>query len=430
MKPRRVLILAHPFPPAGGGGVQRTTKLVKYLPRFGWTPTVLTTQADLYPRMFGVRDDTLLAEVPGDVRIVRVPSPELFPDPPNMSRVMRWLIRPERARLWNTPALPAALALHLASPFDVIYATGGPYSTFLLARTIARLTRRPYVADMRDAWLQWPKRKKGRWLSEARLARLERRMLLDAARVVFVTQPMEDVYLEAYPALRGRSQVIINGFDHDDFKERPRLGPRPGPKDPVEFLHAGTFNENITPDVILEAFRIARARDDAFRQRARFVFAGRLGATDAQRAHFLRLVEERGLGDGVQALGYIDHPRVLELQRTADALVLLTSGVPDAQHGKTAEYLAAGRPILALVASGTPADRMIAFAPRVERAKPDDPAGAADAFLALFRGADTARAPEILPPPRPELLQFSRLAATEQMAAVFSAVSSNARRGG
>ena len=39
---KNVLMIAYSFPPAGGPGVQRTSKFVKYLRNYGWEPVVLT----------------------------------------------------------------------------------------------------------------------------------------------------------------------------------------------------------------------------------------------------------------------------------------------------------------------------------------------------------------------------------------------------
>ncbi len=57
---RRVLVVAYVFPPAGGAGVQRVTKFVKYLPEFGWDCSVLTVANPSVP----VFDETLAKEIP------------------------------------------------------------------------------------------------------------------------------------------------------------------------------------------------------------------------------------------------------------------------------------------------------------------------------------------------------------------------------
>ncbi|HFE52934.1 MAG TPA: glycosyl transferase family 1, partial [Bacteroidetes bacterium] len=46
---KKVLFVAYYFPPAGGSGVQRVLKFVRYLPEFGWQPVVLTARNADYP---------------------------------------------------------------------------------------------------------------------------------------------------------------------------------------------------------------------------------------------------------------------------------------------------------------------------------------------------------------------------------------------
>ena len=41
---KKVLIIAYWFPPLIDSGIQRTVKMVKYLPSFGWNPVVLTAK--------------------------------------------------------------------------------------------------------------------------------------------------------------------------------------------------------------------------------------------------------------------------------------------------------------------------------------------------------------------------------------------------
>ena len=63
----RALFVAFYFPPAGGGGVQRTLKFCKYLPEFGIEVHVLTPDD---PKWFA-RDDRLLTQVPDDTVVHR-----------------------------------------------------------------------------------------------------------------------------------------------------------------------------------------------------------------------------------------------------------------------------------------------------------------------------------------------------------------------
>ena len=56
---KKVLILSYYFPPLGMGGTQRAAKFAKYLPEFGWEPTVVTT----LPIAYWAEDTSLLAEL-------------------------------------------------------------------------------------------------------------------------------------------------------------------------------------------------------------------------------------------------------------------------------------------------------------------------------------------------------------------------------
>src|SRR5262245_23349003 len=67
---RRVLVVTYTFPPVGGAGVQRVTKLVKYLGRHGWQPTVLTVANPSVP----LYDRSLDQDVPPETEICRARS--------------------------------------------------------------------------------------------------------------------------------------------------------------------------------------------------------------------------------------------------------------------------------------------------------------------------------------------------------------------
>ncbi len=64
---KRVLLISYAFPPVGGAGVQRMLKFTKYLPDYGWLPTVLTVANPSVP----VTDPRMLDEVPKNVEVVR-----------------------------------------------------------------------------------------------------------------------------------------------------------------------------------------------------------------------------------------------------------------------------------------------------------------------------------------------------------------------
>jgi hypothetical protein len=62
---KRVLLVTYVFPPAGGAGVQRITKFVKYLPQLDWSPSVLAPSNPSIP----VFDQSLVSDVPADTLV-------------------------------------------------------------------------------------------------------------------------------------------------------------------------------------------------------------------------------------------------------------------------------------------------------------------------------------------------------------------------
>src|SRR4029079_17624394 len=74
------------------------------------------------------------------------------------------------------------------------------------------------------------------------------------------------------------------------------------------------------------------------------VLAGRLSPADEA------AIASRDLGDGVRRVGLLPRAESLALQRAAAALVLVTSPNPSEATGKLFEYLASGRPIVAIAA--------------------------------------------------------------------------------
>ena len=64
---KKVLIITYYWPPAGGPGVQRWLKFVKYLPDFGIQPVVYIPENPTYP----IIDEALVKEVSGTAIILK-----------------------------------------------------------------------------------------------------------------------------------------------------------------------------------------------------------------------------------------------------------------------------------------------------------------------------------------------------------------------
>ena len=65
----KVLIITYYWPPAGGPGVQRWLKFVKYLRDYGIEPVVYVPENPHYPLL----DESLSVEIPRNLEIIRKP---------------------------------------------------------------------------------------------------------------------------------------------------------------------------------------------------------------------------------------------------------------------------------------------------------------------------------------------------------------------
>jgi glycosyltransferase involved in cell wall biosynthesis len=421
-------MICHPFPPTGGAGVQRSTKFVKYLPSYGWRPTVLTVRDGVYAQ----RDESLLRDVPPNARIVRTATLEPAEAalstlrsaetraPGLKQRLVRTVydaaIAPDKQLLWLPDAFAAGLRAAAVARPEVIYATGNPYASFLLARLLATALGLPYVLDFRDAWtLNWYSWRYRSGLGPVRRWRAllertqERWALAGAAAAIFMSQQVLDDHARAYPRLAGRFHRISNGFDPDDF-----AGVAPRRLDGFTFIYTGKFAEYRRPDAFLRGLALAGQRDAQFKEAARAVFVG-----DWAPEH-QRVADEAGVGGAVVALGYQPHKEAVALMKGASALALISGGDRTEQPGKVFEYLAADRPIVALIPpDGASGDAIRASVGGGYFADPADPASIGAALLRVWGDRDRTGSGD---PAARE--QFDRRVLTGKLAALLDAVAS------
>ena len=357
---KRVLFIAYYFPPLGLGGVQRATKFVKYLPKYGWDPRVLTVK----PVSYFAEDSTLLEEFDTSVivrtesfdplrirerwRLNRTLNPlkvvkSLPQDRQRMVRtILNYLFFPDSKIPWVPDAVKTGARLIHREGMDLIFSTSPPQSGHLVGYALYRRTGLPWIMDYRDdptgrddLTLPTPFHRKGiRWLT--------RKMIGSAKHVITVSRPIAST-IERMTQRKDLS-VIPNGFDTADFHADIRF---PGKR--FTLTYCGTMNTRIRPDPLFKAVRILLRRDPALRSRILLRFTGCvIGFT------FDRIIRKYGLDDIVQWDGYVPHKTCIRTMCDADMLLLY---LPESTGegmvtGKIFEYLASGRPVLAVVPPG------------------------------------------------------------------------------
>ncbi len=396
---KRVLFLAYFFPPLGGGGCQRTLKLVRYLERNGWRSTVVTTRDQDY----WILDPSLEREIPAETEVLRVGGLTGGKIVQSLSRagvsvqtgqeqrkkgplqalrsIQRWMILPDGYRPWARAAEHAASDRIAKGGVDAIWTTSSPESAHLAGLALQKRHRLPWIADFRDPWVGRVTYHPPTPWHDARHRAMERRVVQSADKVTMVSEAMAALYRARYPEIDpARFVVLPNGFDPDDWRRADLDLAASAPEAARRFvlLHAGQLAHRPTVRTLLLAARLLLERDPAARETLRLRFMGgneEIGPRERERY---------GLGETLEFTPSQPHVASLVAMRRASALLLLGHG-GDADAllytGKLYEYLSSGRPVLAILDEGPAAELIRATGAGVV-VRPGDVEGAQNALQA------------------------------------------------
>ncbi|WP_317164774.1 glycosyltransferase family 4 protein [Hymenobacter ginkgonis] len=372
--PLRLLVITYYWPPSGGAGVQRCLKWVKYLPGLGVETTVLTVDPDqaTYP----VRDESLLREVPAEVRVIRTATLEPFGSyqkltgravphggfanegkPGFTQQVMRFvrgnLFIPDPRRGWNAYALAAVeKLLAQGEKFDAVLTSSPPHSTQLIGLALKKKHGLVWLADLRDPWTDiYYTKDLHRTAAAAWLDAHYEQQVLRAADAVLVTSPeTERLFRRKLPDLaKGKIVVLPNGYDEADFQ-----GQSAPPADCLRITHTGTITARYRIENLLRAVADCAAAYPTVPLRLRFV--GQVDAGIREQVAAARLAE------ATEFLPFVPHDESVAYLLKSSALLM---AIPDVAlnkgilPGKIFEYLATRKPVLCVGPADSDADHIL-----------------------------------------------------------------------
>jgi glycosyltransferase involved in cell wall biosynthesis len=276
--------------------------------------------------------------------------------------------------------MPAVRRIVSRDNVDCLITTSPPESVHLVGLLLGR-ARPAWIADFRDGWTFEPWRERFPTRVQLSLDRLfERRVVKGSEVVVGATKPIAH---DLQRRLAASAAWVSNGWDPkfaDAASQTPTSIARIDGM--VDVVYTGTMSVRGSPESLLRALDAVRSSSDP--ARVRLVHAGRL--TTEERA----LIERIGVGDMFHYVGYLTRAEALALQRSADALILITSRSTSESTSKLFEYIAAGRPIVAL-AEGNEAARIVRETGTGITVAPNDVSGIADALRRVASGELQAR---------------------------------------
>ncbi len=358
-----VLLVSHAFPPVNVIGAVRVGKFAKYLHEAGHGVRVVAATSsnaalplEIPPEYVAYAQGWARDELfDGAVKLVRrvwsktrtgstaeapaaapAAAPPRTASSPRLVRHYYALLRIPDARAgWIGAATAAGLELVRDWRPDIVVGSAPPNSGLVAAARIARRCGAPWIAELRDLWVDNPYYDNPGW-RRALDHVIERRVLSTAAGLVSVTPGWSQTLRRRY---RQPVACIFNGYVEDDFPAKP-TGPPPG--DVVTVLYAGNIYPGYRdPSPLFAAVALLGVE----RERVAIDFYG------PPPADVLPLAAAHGVADRVFVHEPVTYKASLALQTSADVLLLLQwDNVKDAGNipAKFYEYLGARRPILFL----------------------------------------------------------------------------------
>jgi glycosyltransferase involved in cell wall biosynthesis len=333
-----VLIVAYHFPPqAGSSGLLRALKFCRYLPEFGWSPTVLT----VHPRAYERTDDSQMAEVPPSVKVIRAFGLDSRLHLSLAGHYLRSTALPDRWITWLAGAIPAGLHSIRKQNIDVIFSTYPIASAVLIGYILHRLSGKPWIVDFRDSMTEegYPEdpltRRTYQWI--------ERKAVRHASRLIFTAPAAIRMYLARYPDLDPeRCLLLPNGYDEADFEDLPAPASRDSR---LRLLHSGLiYPWERDPSCFFRA--LARLKSDGHISAETLAIDLRASGAEEQ---YRKQLQELGIDDVVHLRPALPYRASLRDAANADGLLLLQAACCDHQiPAKVYEYLRLNKPILAL----------------------------------------------------------------------------------
>lgn len=362
---KKVLIVTYFWPPAGGPGVQRVLKIVKFLPKFGWQPIILTVANGEYPAL----DNTLAKNIPSICKVYKTRTFEPFGlykkfvgiktdqhiptavlSEANVSlkkKIANWirlnLFVPDAKIGWKYFAVKEGLKIIENEKPDIIFSSSPPPTVHLIANQLAEKTKIKWVADFRDPWtdIHYYENQSRLNFIEKLDKELEFKVLQKADKVTCISKlDIEEDFgkkTDSYKCVN-----IPNGYDEEDFIS---LNTGRTNKNIFTMLHLGAVNNERNPIGLFDA--IKKLKESGFIDSTifKFNFVGKVEPVIRD------TVERFAINDLINFVDYIPHQQALKYIEETSMLVLLITNSKKNRRilpGKTFEYLRAQKFILAL----------------------------------------------------------------------------------
>ena len=355
----KILVITYYWPPAGGPGVQRWLNFVRFLPEFDVEPVLFIPSNPYYP----IKDETLLAEIPPNLKCYRQKTREPFfwsklmlgsktkrissgiikeHDSSLGERLALWIrgnfFIPDARKAWVKPAIRKIVNIIENESISAIISTGPPHSTHLIGLGVKQRAKIHWIADFRDPWTNIGYHKKLRLTgySQKKHKKLEKQVLQSADKIITTSRTTA----EEFEKITGKAATVITngyvGLNQEDQANRDQ-------EFSLSFI--GSMLSGRNPDKFWKVLSQLVQENPDFKNKLHLKLIGVI-SQDVRNS-----LEKHNLSEFTSVIPYVSHEDALKYQRRSQVLLLIEKDSPETRGiipGKLFEYMAARRPILAI----------------------------------------------------------------------------------
>ncbi|HLV15499.1 MAG TPA: glycosyltransferase family 4 protein [Xanthomarina sp.] len=370
MTKTKVLIIAYYWPPAGGPGVQRWLKFVKYLPDFNIEPIVYVPSNPSYP----IVDEALLEEVSDKLTVLKQPIKEpyklagflsknksktiskgIIPKEKQQSLIDKLLLFvrgnffiPDARINWVKPSVKFLENYINENSIKTIITTGPPHSLHLIGLELQKKLAVNWISDFRDPWttIGYHNQLKLTNFAKKKHETLEKQVLQAADQIIVTSEVTKKEFsnLTEKPI-----SVITNGYDRNTVAN-PSLDKK------FTLAHIGSLLSKRNPVVLWQVLKELIEDYSGFADDFELHFVGSVSED------VLETLKSYNLSSYVTNHSYVTHNKAMEFQKKSQVLLLIEIDSEDTKciiPGKLFEYLVSNRPILAIGPKGSDVENII-----------------------------------------------------------------------
>jgi hypothetical protein len=358
-KSKKLLIITYYWPPAGGPGVQRWLKFVKYLPDFNIQPIVYIPENPTYPIIdYGLLDEVSDAAIILKNKIfepyqlagflsknkTKKISSGIIPNKKKQSfleKVMLWirgnLFIPDARKYWVNPSIKYLSKYIQENNIDTIVTSGPPHSLHLIGLKLKQDLNVKWFADFRDPWttIGYHKQLKLSSYADKKHKKLESQVLNSADTIIVTSKTTK----AEFQALTNKPiEVITNGYDIEKVAKQTL-------DSKFSLAHIGSFLSERNPKILWQSLSELLDEIPTFKNDLEIKLIG------AVSQEVLNTVAEYKLESYLNNLGYVSHSEAVEHQKKSQVLLLIEIDSEDTKSinpGKLFEYMVSERPIIAI----------------------------------------------------------------------------------